>query len=169
MISDLPLDADLEKLKTSKITLAEMLGDMIWEDLSECLIKDCLVYSIPTNSSKLQQYEEVRAEVSPEVWIDHRFLSVSFVYLGDSLLFKKIIHKMWMQIPYNFISLLACYLLIGKYAFSFSINMFSLVRYFWKRIVFIFVSALVATRRYFTFWLLSGVSSNTKISTEVPP
>lgn len=36
-----------------------MLGDMIWEDLSECLIKNCLVYSIPTNSSKLQQYEEI--------------------------------------------------------------------------------------------------------------
>lgn len=60
--SDLPLDTDLENEKTSKIVLAEMLGDMIWEDLSECLIKNCLVYSIPTNSSKLQQYEEVRPE-----------------------------------------------------------------------------------------------------------
>uniref|UniRef100_A0A8C0JYF8 Centromere/kinetochore protein zw10 homolog n=1 Tax=Canis lupus dingo TaxID=286419 RepID=A0A8C0JYF8_CANLU len=49
----------LENEKTSKIILAEMLGDMIWEDLSECLIKNCLVYSIPTNSSKLQQYEEI--------------------------------------------------------------------------------------------------------------
>ncbi|KAM9078602.1 centromere/kinetochore protein zw10 homolog isoform 2-T2 [Megaptera novaeangliae] len=56
---DLPLDADVENEKTSKIILAEMLGDMIWEDLSECLIKNCLVYSIPTNSSKLQQYEEI--------------------------------------------------------------------------------------------------------------
>uniref|UniRef100_A0A8C0QVS5 Zw10 kinetochore protein n=1 Tax=Canis lupus dingo TaxID=286419 RepID=A0A8C0QVS5_CANLU len=56
---DLPLDTDLENEKTSKIILAEMLGDMIWEDLSECLIKNCLVYSIPTNSSKLQQYEEI--------------------------------------------------------------------------------------------------------------
>lgn len=74
MISDLPLDADLENLKTSKITLAEMLGDMIWEDLSECLIKDCLVYSIPTNSSKLEQYEEVRAEVSLKVWGNHEGL-----------------------------------------------------------------------------------------------
>ncbi|XP_023613687.1 centromere/kinetochore protein zw10 homolog isoform X4 [Myotis lucifugus] len=56
---DLPLDTDLENEKTSKIILAEMLGDLIWEDLSECLIKNCLVYSIPTNSSKLQQYEEI--------------------------------------------------------------------------------------------------------------
>ncbi|KAF5921175.1 hypothetical protein HPG69_018575 [Diceros bicornis minor] len=57
--SDLPLDTDLENEKTSKIILAEILGDVIWEDLSECLIKNCLVYSIPTNSSKLQQYEEI--------------------------------------------------------------------------------------------------------------
>ncbi|TKC43793.1 hypothetical protein EI555_008498, partial [Monodon monoceros] len=56
---DLPLVADVENEKTCKIVLAEMLGDVIWEDLSECLIKNCLVYSIPTNSSKLQQYEEV--------------------------------------------------------------------------------------------------------------
>ncbi|XP_037007220.2 centromere/kinetochore protein zw10 homolog [Artibeus jamaicensis] len=56
---DSPLDTDLENEKTSKIILAEMLGDVIWEDLSECLIKNCLVYSIPTNSSKLQQYEEI--------------------------------------------------------------------------------------------------------------
>lgn len=65
--SDLPLDTDLENEKTSKIVLAEMLGDMIWEELSECLIKNCLVYSIPTNSSKLQQYEEVRAEIPQKV------------------------------------------------------------------------------------------------------
>uniref|UniRef100_A0A0D9S319 Centromere/kinetochore protein zw10 homolog n=1 Tax=Chlorocebus sabaeus TaxID=60711 RepID=A0A0D9S319_CHLSB len=57
--SDLSLDSDLENEKTSTVSLAEMLGDMIWEDLSECLIKNCLVYSIPTNSSKLQQYEEI--------------------------------------------------------------------------------------------------------------
>ncbi|KAF0873563.1 centromere/kinetochore protein zw10 homolog [Crocuta crocuta] len=56
---DLPLDTDLEDEKMTEIILAELLGDVIWEDLSECLIKHCLVYSIPTNSSKLQQYEEI--------------------------------------------------------------------------------------------------------------
>ncbi|XP_050012336.1 centromere/kinetochore protein zw10 homolog [Alexandromys fortis] len=56
---DLPLDPDLESGKAPEIMLAEMLGDVIWEDLSECLIRNCLVYSIPTNSSKLQQYEEI--------------------------------------------------------------------------------------------------------------
>uniref|UniRef100_A0A8C6QTN3 Centromere/kinetochore protein zw10 homolog n=1 Tax=Nannospalax galili TaxID=1026970 RepID=A0A8C6QTN3_NANGA len=56
---DLPLDIELENEKTPALMLAEMLGDVIWEELSECLIKNCLVYSIPTNSSKLKQYEEV--------------------------------------------------------------------------------------------------------------
>lgn len=56
---DLPLATDLENGKAPEVELAEMLGDVIWEDLSECLIRDCLVYSIPTNSSKLQQYEEI--------------------------------------------------------------------------------------------------------------
>jgi centromere/kinetochore protein ZW10 len=65
--SDLPINSDLENEKTHTIILAEMLGDVIWEDLSECLIKNCLVYSIPTNSSKLQQYEEVRAEMIAQV------------------------------------------------------------------------------------------------------
>ncbi|XP_048199829.1 centromere/kinetochore protein zw10 homolog [Perognathus longimembris pacificus] len=56
---DLPLDPDLENEEVPTIVLAEMLGDVIWEDLSECLIKNCLVHSIPTNSSKLQQYKEI--------------------------------------------------------------------------------------------------------------
>uniref|UniRef100_A0A6I8NUN5 Centromere/kinetochore protein zw10 homolog n=1 Tax=Ornithorhynchus anatinus TaxID=9258 RepID=A0A6I8NUN5_ORNAN len=56
---NLPRGDDSEDDKTSKMVLAEILGDMIWEDMSECLIRDCLVYSIPTNSSKLEQYEKI--------------------------------------------------------------------------------------------------------------
>ncbi|KAM6171948.1 centromere/kinetochore protein zw10 homolog [Erethizon dorsatum] len=56
---DLPLDTDLENEKSSTVLLAEVLGGVIWEDLSDCLIRNCLVYSIPTNSSKLQQYGEI--------------------------------------------------------------------------------------------------------------
>ncbi|KAM9299225.1 centromere/kinetochore protein zw10 homolog [Gastrophryne carolinensis] len=48
-----------EGKEESKVVLAEVLGDLIWEEISETIIKDCLVYSIPTNSSKLEQYEEV--------------------------------------------------------------------------------------------------------------
>ncbi|NWR45342.1 ZW10 protein, partial [Regulus satrapa] len=42
-----------------RVTLAELLGELIWEELSDCLIHNCLVKSIPTNSSKLEQYKEV--------------------------------------------------------------------------------------------------------------
>uniref|UniRef100_A0A4W3HH46 Zw10 kinetochore protein n=1 Tax=Callorhinchus milii TaxID=7868 RepID=A0A4W3HH46_CALMI len=44
------------------VILAEMLGAMIWKDLSESIIKNCLVNSIPANSSQLEQYEEVIKE-----------------------------------------------------------------------------------------------------------
>uniref|UniRef100_A0A4W3HEB4 Centromere/kinetochore protein zw10 homolog n=1 Tax=Callorhinchus milii TaxID=7868 RepID=A0A4W3HEB4_CALMI len=40
----------------------QMLGAMIWKDLSESIIKNCLVNSIPANSSQLEQYEEVIKE-----------------------------------------------------------------------------------------------------------
>ncbi|KAG9482193.1 hypothetical protein GDO78_011086 [Eleutherodactylus coqui] len=43
----------------NQVVLAEVLGNLMWEDISESIIKDCLVYSIPTNSNKLEQYEEV--------------------------------------------------------------------------------------------------------------
>ncbi|PIO23838.1 hypothetical protein AB205_0100420, partial [Aquarana catesbeiana] len=56
------LDVPVESQKVqegNKVVLAEVLGDLIWEEISEAIIKDCLVYSIPTNSRKLEQYEEV--------------------------------------------------------------------------------------------------------------
>uniref|UniRef100_A0A8C2TKB9 Zw10 kinetochore protein n=1 Tax=Coturnix japonica TaxID=93934 RepID=A0A8C2TKB9_COTJA len=54
----LPFGLSLNK-KECRVTLAELLGDMIWEELSDCLIQNCLVNSIPSNSSKLEQYIEV--------------------------------------------------------------------------------------------------------------
>ncbi|MBN3302540.1 ZW10 protein, partial [Amia calva] len=39
--------------------LSVMLGDMIWEEMSDCIIRECLLYSIPANSNQLEQYEEV--------------------------------------------------------------------------------------------------------------
>ncbi|XP_010184204.1 PREDICTED: centromere/kinetochore protein zw10 homolog [Mesitornis unicolor] len=55
---NVPLE-EPEDEKDCRVTLAELLGDMIWEELSDCLIQNCLVNSIPTNSSKLEQYIEV--------------------------------------------------------------------------------------------------------------
>ena len=60
--SDVPLEQPVEDKNDCRVTLAEQLGDMIWEELSDCLIQNCLVNSIPTNSSKLEQYIEVGLE-----------------------------------------------------------------------------------------------------------
>uniref|UniRef100_A0A8V0ZXU4 Centromere/kinetochore protein zw10 homolog n=1 Tax=Gallus gallus TaxID=9031 RepID=A0A8V0ZXU4_CHICK len=56
---NVPVEQCVEDKKECRVTLAELLGDMIWEELSDCLIQNCLVNSIPTNSSKLEQYIEV--------------------------------------------------------------------------------------------------------------
>ncbi|NXR16451.1 ZW10 protein, partial [Cinclus mexicanus] len=53
------LNVALEQPGEGRVTLAELLGELIWEELSDCLIHNCLVKSIPTNSSKLEQYKEV--------------------------------------------------------------------------------------------------------------
>lgn len=42
--------------------VSEILGDLIWEEMSECIIRECLVHSIPANSSQLSEYSEVRRQ-----------------------------------------------------------------------------------------------------------
>lgn len=42
--------------------LSSLLGDLIWEELSNCIIHDCLQHSIPSNSSQLEQYGTVIKE-----------------------------------------------------------------------------------------------------------
>ncbi|XP_028666136.1 centromere/kinetochore protein zw10 homolog [Erpetoichthys calabaricus] len=56
---DIPLKHLSETDKSLTITLAEVLGELIWEEMCDCIIKECLVHSIPANSSQLEQYEEV--------------------------------------------------------------------------------------------------------------
>lgn len=56
---DVPLNQCVEEEQNSAPILAEVLGDVIWKEMSDCLIHDCLVHSIPNNSSKLGQYSEV--------------------------------------------------------------------------------------------------------------
>lgn len=69
--SDVPLEQPAEQEEERRVILAELLGDLIWEELSNCLIQNCLVNSIPTNSSKLEQYIEVglKSSESPEVGV----------------------------------------------------------------------------------------------------
>ncbi|XP_038075104.1 centromere/kinetochore protein zw10 homolog isoform X2 [Patiria miniata] len=40
-------------------TLKAMLGEYVWPELSKCIITHCLVHSIPTSSSKLNEYKAV--------------------------------------------------------------------------------------------------------------
>ncbi|XP_029375145.1 centromere/kinetochore protein zw10 homolog [Echeneis naucrates] len=42
--------------------LSAIMGELIWEELSQCIIHECLLYSIPTNSSQLEKYNTVIKE-----------------------------------------------------------------------------------------------------------
>ncbi|XP_066501248.1 centromere/kinetochore protein zw10 homolog [Hoplias malabaricus] len=42
--------------------ISAVLGDQIWEEMSDCIIHECLLYSIPTNSSQLAAYDTVIKE-----------------------------------------------------------------------------------------------------------
>ncbi|XP_051895800.1 centromere/kinetochore protein zw10 homolog [Pristis pectinata] len=55
----MPLWDSVDREEKQEVKLAELLGGMIWEELSEIIIKNCLVFSIPANSSQLELYEEV--------------------------------------------------------------------------------------------------------------
>ncbi|XP_031989721.1 centromere/kinetochore protein zw10 homolog [Corvus kubaryi] len=56
---NVPLEEPGKGGKDGRVTLAELLGELIWEELSNCLIHSCLVHSLPTSSSQLEQYKEV--------------------------------------------------------------------------------------------------------------
>lgn len=42
--------------------LSAILGELIWEEICQCIIHECLLYSIPTNSSQLEKYITVIKE-----------------------------------------------------------------------------------------------------------
>uniref|UniRef100_A0A4W4EB59 Centromere/kinetochore protein zw10 homolog n=1 Tax=Electrophorus electricus TaxID=8005 RepID=A0A4W4EB59_ELEEL len=42
--------------------VSTILGDQIWEEMSDCIIRECLLYSIPNNSSQLAAYDTVIKE-----------------------------------------------------------------------------------------------------------
>uniref|UniRef100_A0A3Q3XAX4 Centromere/kinetochore protein zw10 homolog n=1 Tax=Mola mola TaxID=94237 RepID=A0A3Q3XAX4_MOLML len=42
--------------------LSAILGELIWEETSQCIIHECLVYSIPNNSNELEKYSTVIKE-----------------------------------------------------------------------------------------------------------
>ncbi|XP_068023838.1 centromere/kinetochore protein zw10 homolog isoform X2 [Melanerpes formicivorus] len=56
---NVPLEQAGGQAEQGRLTLAELLGELIWEELSDCLIHNCLVESIPASSSELEHYTEV--------------------------------------------------------------------------------------------------------------
>ncbi|XP_070839856.1 centromere/kinetochore protein zw10 homolog [Chaetodon trifascialis] len=56
------LHAHLLDVSIGDKKLAAILGEMIWEEISQCIIHECLLYSIPTNSSQLDKYSSVIKE-----------------------------------------------------------------------------------------------------------
>lgn len=60
--------------------LSSILGDLIWEELSNCIIHDCLQHNIPSNSSQLDQYSTVIKETEE---FEHSLKEMGFLR-GDS-------------------------------------------------------------------------------------
>ncbi|KAJ3589263.1 hypothetical protein NHX12_010109 [Muraenolepis orangiensis] len=56
------LHAHLLDVSVGETKLSTILGELIWEELSHCIIHECLVYSIPTKSSQLENYNAVIKE-----------------------------------------------------------------------------------------------------------
>ncbi|XP_032872042.1 centromere/kinetochore protein zw10 homolog [Amblyraja radiata] len=55
----IPLWVYVDRNEKQDINLAELLGGMIWEELPEIIIKNCLVFSVPEHCCQLKLYEEV--------------------------------------------------------------------------------------------------------------
>uniref|UniRef100_A0A8D3E8Q6 Centromere/kinetochore protein zw10 homolog n=1 Tax=Scophthalmus maximus TaxID=52904 RepID=A0A8D3E8Q6_SCOMX len=56
------LHSHLLDVSISDKKLSTILGELIWEEISQCIIHECLLYSIPTNSSQLEKYSTVIRE-----------------------------------------------------------------------------------------------------------
>ncbi|XP_019729135.1 centromere/kinetochore protein zw10 homolog [Hippocampus comes] len=56
------LHSNLLNVTINDKKLSTIFGELIWEELSRCIIHECLLYSIPTNSSQLEKYNIVIME-----------------------------------------------------------------------------------------------------------
>uniref|UniRef100_A0A3B5LXJ6 Centromere/kinetochore protein zw10 homolog n=1 Tax=Xiphophorus couchianus TaxID=32473 RepID=A0A3B5LXJ6_9TELE len=65
--------------------LSAILGELVWEETSKCIIHDCLVYSIPTNSSELERYNIVIKETEA---FEETLKNMEYLQLNSTDLFK---------------------------------------------------------------------------------
>ncbi|XP_064207077.1 centromere/kinetochore protein zw10 homolog [Anguilla rostrata] len=56
------LHAHLLDVSVGEKKVSLILGDMMWEEMSDCIIRECLLHSVPANSSQLEQYSVVIKE-----------------------------------------------------------------------------------------------------------
>ncbi|KAM4619941.1 centromere/kinetochore protein zw10 homolog isoform 1-T1 [Polymixia lowei] len=56
------LHSHLLNVSVGEKKLSAILGDLLWAEMSHCIIHECLLYSIPTNSSQLEKYNTVIKE-----------------------------------------------------------------------------------------------------------
>uniref|UniRef100_A0A8C2ZU95 Zw10 kinetochore protein n=1 Tax=Cyclopterus lumpus TaxID=8103 RepID=A0A8C2ZU95_CYCLU len=57
-----PCRNDIRILLNVTVLIIAILGELIWEEISQCIIHECLLYSIPTNNSQLEKYKTVIKE-----------------------------------------------------------------------------------------------------------
>ncbi|XP_076836343.1 centromere/kinetochore protein zw10 homolog [Brachyhypopomus gauderio] len=57
-----PLHTHLFDITVGDKKVSAILGDQIWEEMSDCIIRECLLYSIPNDSSQLAEYDTVIKE-----------------------------------------------------------------------------------------------------------
>ncbi len=93
MMVFLSSDVSIDEKKVS-----EILGDLIWEEMSECIIRECLVHSIPANSSQLAEYSEVRLQGSVSLWqLCCILCNIIFNCILRSLNRQKILRAVWKE------------------------------------------------------------------------
>ncbi|XP_057676979.1 centromere/kinetochore protein zw10 homolog [Corythoichthys intestinalis] len=70
------LHANLLDVAVGDKKLSTIFGELIWEELSRCIIHECLLYSIPTKSSQLEKYNKVIKETEEfeKALIEMKFL-----------------------------------------------------------------------------------------------
>uniref|UniRef100_A0A8C7T9L6 Centromere/kinetochore protein zw10 homolog n=1 Tax=Oncorhynchus mykiss TaxID=8022 RepID=A0A8C7T9L6_ONCMY len=56
------LDVSVADVSVGRRKVSVILGDLVWQEMSHCIIHECLLHSIPTNSSQLEQYSVVIKE-----------------------------------------------------------------------------------------------------------
>lgn len=56
------LHSELLDVSIGEKKLSTLLGELIWEEMSQCVIRECLLHSIPTDSSQLEKYSTVIEE-----------------------------------------------------------------------------------------------------------